>query len=135
MINILIDTNVLIYAFDKTSQFHEQSAKQFRSEENNLFTTTKNISEFFAVCSKLNLDFAKTFGFYTDVKENFTILKPDALSLLKFEFLLKKYQPKGNRVYDIEIVSIMLANELKNIVTANITDFKNVTEVELIDIK
>ncbi len=135
MIDVLLDTNVLVYAFDKTSEFHKQSAEQFRNEENNLFITTKNISEFFAVCSKLKLDFDKTFGFYADIKEYFTILKPDDLSLSKFEILLKKYHPKGNRVYDFEIVSIMLANNLKKIATANIADFINVTEVELIEIK
>lgn len=100
-----------------------------------MFITTKNISEFFAVCSKLKLDFDKTFGFYADIKEYFTILKPDDLSLSKFEILLKKYQPKGNRVYDIEIVSIMLANNLKRIITANIIDFIDISEVELIEIK
>jgi len=126
---------VLVYAFDSSSEFHKQAVEQLRNEENNLFITTKNVSEFIAVCSKLKLDFSKTFGFYTDIKENFSILKPDDLSLSKFEILLQKYQPVGNRVYDIEIVSIMLANDLKAIVTANISDFFDVIEVDLIEIK
>jgi len=126
---------VLVYAFDSSSEFHKQAVDQLRNEENNLFITTKNVSEFIAVCSKLKLDFSKTFGFYTDIKENFSILKPDDLSLSKFEILLQKYQPVGNRVYDIEIVSIMLANDLKAIVTANISDFFDVIEVDLIEIK
>lgn len=41
MNNILLDTNVLVYAFDKTSEFHEQSVQLFRDEEINLFTTTE----------------------------------------------------------------------------------------------
>lgn len=135
MNNILLDTNILVYAFDETSEFHQRASELFLNDENNLFVATKNISEFFAVCSKLNLDLNKTFGFYSDLKENCNILKPTDKSLDIFETLIKKYNPRGNRVYDIEIVSIMLANELKKVATANIDDFKNIDEIELIEIK
>jgi predicted nucleic acid-binding protein len=135
MNNILLDTNILVYAFDETSEFYKKSVELFINEDNNLFIATKNISEFFSVCSKLNLDLNKTFDFYSDLKENCTILKPTDSSLDIFENLIKKYKPRGNRVFDIEIVSIMLANELKRIATANIEDFKNITEIEVIEIK
>jgi len=71
----------------------------------------------------------------TNLKENCNILKPTDRSLDVFETLIKKYKPRGNRVYDIEIVSIMLANEIKKVATANIDDFKNIDEVDLIEIK
>jgi predicted nucleic acid-binding protein len=135
MNNILLDTNILVYAFDETSEFYKKSTELFLNEDNNLFIATKNISEFFSVCSKLNLDLNKTFGFYSDLKENCTILKPTDRSLEIFENLIKKYKPRGNRVYDIEIVSILLANELKKVATANIDDFKNISEIEVIEIK
>lgn len=135
MNNILIDTNLLIYALDETSNFYEQTVGLLQNDEFNLFVTTKNISEFFAVCSKLKIDFSKTFGFYKDLKENVTILKPTDQSLTHFENLIQKYHPKGNLVYDIEIVSIMLANNMTTIATANIEDFKNVEEIYLLEIK
>jgi predicted nucleic acid-binding protein len=47
----------------------------------------------------------------------------------------RKYNPRGNRVYDIEIVSVMLANGLKKVATANIDDFSNIDEIEVIEIK
>jgi len=124
----------LIYAYDETSKFYQKSVDLFVNEEYNLFITTKNISEFFAVCSKLNFDFDKTLGFYNDIKENFTILKPSESSLDFFETLIKKYKPRGNKVYDIEIVSIMLTNDLKKVATANIIDFKDISEIEIIEI-
>ncbi len=135
MNNIFLDTNILVYAFDETSVFHEKSAEIFLNEDNNLFAATKNISEFFAVCSKLNLDLNNTFGFYNDLKDNCTILMPTEHSLSIFETLIKKYKPRGNRIYDIEIVSIMLANELTKVATANIDDFKNISEIEVIEIQ
>jgi hypothetical protein len=52
-----------------------------------------------------------------------------------FEILIKKYNPHGNRVYDIEVVSLMLASELIKVATVNIDDFKNVTEIEVVGIK
>jgi predicted nucleic acid-binding protein len=135
MNNILIDTNVLMYALDETSKFHEQSASILLNQKVNLFITTKNVSEFFAVCSKLKLDFKKYFGFYQELKENAVILAPSEHSLFIFEALIQKYKPKGNQVYDTEIVSIMLANNLKSIATANISDFKEFNEVKIFEIK
>ncbi len=134
MNNILIDTNLMIYAFDETSNYYEQSVGLLQNDDFELFVTTKNISEFFAVCSKLKIDFSKTFGFYEDLKNNVTVLKPTDQSLSHFEILLQKYHPKGNLVYDIEIVSIMLANNLKTIATANIGDFENIEEIVLFEI-
>jgi len=135
MNSILLDTNILIYAFDESSEFHQKSVELFEDEENNLFVTTKNISDFFAVCSKLNFDLNKTLGFYTDIKENFEILKPSEYSLTIFESLIRKYNPRGNRVYDIEIVSVMLTNSLTKVATANIGDFSNIDEIEVIEVK
>jgi len=96
-----------------------------------LFTTTKNISEYFAVASKLAIEKEKVFGFYEDMRANVTILSPSATSLQFLESLLQKYQPKGNRAYDIEIVSIMLAHELKYVATFNVDDFKSMEEIEI----
>jgi predicted nucleic acid-binding protein len=134
MNNILVDTNVLIYAFDETSDFYKKAAELLQKEELNLFVTTKNISEFFAVCSKLKLDFSNTFSFYQDLKNNIEILKPSDQSLTHFEMLIQKYLPKGNQVYDIEIASMMLANDIKRIATVNTKDFINVTEIEIVDL-
>jgi predicted nucleic acid-binding protein len=134
MNNILVDTNVLIYAFDETSDFYKKAAELLQNEDVNLFVSTKNISEFFAVCSKLKLDFSKTFGFYQDLKDNVEILKPTDNSLNHFENLIQKYKPKGNQVYDIEIASMMLANDIKRIATVNTKDFINVSEIEIYDL-
>ena len=91
--------------------------------------STKNVSEFFAVCSKLGVDFRKAFGFYTDLRQNATLLFSDSLSIGFFETLLLKYQPKGNRVFDVEIASIMQANGLHFVATFNVKDFVPMTEV------
>ena len=133
MTNVLVDTNILIYALDTSSSFYSKCVKILQNEEYNLITTTKNISELFAVCSKMNVDFNITMGYYSDIKKNFTILKPSDQSLILFEELIRKYKPRGNRVYDIEIVSMMMASDIRKIATINLSDFNTLTEVELVE--
>jgi len=42
---------------------------------------------------------------------------------------LQKYQPKGNRVFDLEIVSIAVSNQALEISTVNAKDFAGVIEI------
>ncbi len=131
MNKIVLDTNVLIYALDIQSAFHERSVAILQAEDNQLFITTKNISEYFAVCSKLAIEREKVFGFYEDLLTNVIFLYPSEASLQFFHFLLQKYEPKGNRVYDVEIVSVMLAHQLRHVATFNVADFRDIAEVEI----
>jgi len=52
--SILVDTNVLIYAVDEDSKFHEGALNLLSNSQNNLFTTSKNISEFLVVLTRHN---------------------------------------------------------------------------------
>jgi len=129
-----IDTNVFIYTLDNSSPHHKKCDNFLKDTENELFTTTKNVSEFIAVCTKIGVDREKMNGMYNEIKSNITILYPTEDSLKTFEQLNEKYQPKGNRVYDVEIVSVFTTNNISKIATVNIDDFKNITEIELIDL-
>jgi predicted nucleic acid-binding protein len=91
MINLIVDTNVLIYAMDKGSVHHQVANAILLNPNHNLFITTKNISEFFAVTSKLKIDLSSCLSFYAEVKSNFTILFPSLTSLLIFEKLVQQY--------------------------------------------
>ena len=131
MNELFVDTNVFIYALDKNSIYNEQSSQILTSQENMLFTSSKNISELFAVISKLNINKMLFNRFYTELKQNTGILFPNNDSLEKFEKLMKKYNPVGNRVFDIEIVSIMLSYGIKHLATFNKKDFTGIEEIKL----
>jgi len=133
MNKVFIDTNILIYTLDESSEFHKRADTLLRDASLNLLTCTKNISEYFAVCSKLKVDKKKCFGFYQDIKNNIEILYPTPGSLERFEHLLEKYDPKGNQVFDMEMVSIMLENSLEDIATINKKDFEHISEIRLFD--
>ena len=132
MNKIGIDTNLLIYTLEQTSPFHAKSFNLLNDINNNLFTTSKNISEYFAVCTKLGIKASIIEGFYKEIKNNFTILFLSNKSLATFETLFKKYNPKGNRIYDIEVASILISNNILKIATVNVDDFNNIDEVEII---
>ena len=52
MNSLLIDTNILIYAIDEDSKFHLNSKKLIENSNYNLYTTSKNISEFLVVLTR-----------------------------------------------------------------------------------
>ena len=96
---------------------------------------TKNISEYFAVLTKLEVDNDLIWQYYNDIKKNVEILFPALGSLQIFENLYNKYLPKGNLIYDLEVVSIMLHYEIPFIGSFNIRDFQNIDEIELYEIE
>jgi len=51
MNKLLIDTNILIYSKDSSSRFHSAAVKIIRGNFQ-LFTTSKNLSEYYAVVTK-----------------------------------------------------------------------------------
>ncbi len=135
MTKIGVDTNIFVYTMDDSSPHHLKCDRFLKSTGNELYTTTKNLSEFIAVCTKIGVERAKMIGMYYEIKNNVTILYPTFQSLKIFEQLNEKYQPKGNRVFDIEIVSILITNKVNKIATINIDDFKTISEIKLVDLK
>ena len=49
---ILVDTNVFIYAIDQDSKFHKQAFKLLSNNDVELFTTSKNITETLVVLTR-----------------------------------------------------------------------------------
>ena len=129
---LVLDTNILVYGLNEESRYFDKIREVLESNQYSFFITTKTISEFVSVLSKLKR---------YDVLENelptilnqFKIIFPGKRSVDIFQELVKKYKPVGNRVFDIEIVSIMLSKKIKKLFTFNIKDFKDVEEITLID--
>lgn len=131
MNKLVIDTNVLIYALDTDSGFHLPAAKVLMDTTVELFIPTKVISEFFAVTSKLGIPSSEALHFYQEIQNNTTILYPSPDSLAYFQRLVQKYQPRGNKVFDMEIVAISQAHSISQIATANLSDFQEIEEITI----
>lgn len=134
MTKIIVDTNVLIYGRNQSSIFHQSAVEILKDDSVELFVTSKIISEYFAVCTKLGISEDDIWSFYEELKRNTTLLHTDTESVIHFEELVKKYKPVGNRVFDIEIVSVMMANGVLKLATANVKDFQNIAEIEIVSL-
>ena len=133
MSKLLLDTNVLIYSIDEGSKYF-QKAQDIFSKQLELFTTSKNLSEFLSVVTRIPknpLSLKDALIVINDFIKIMTVLYPDEKSFLIFQNLLQKYGPVGLNIHDFEILSIGLANQITAIATFNEKDFKKVKEIEI----
>lgn len=133
---ILLDTNILIYSIDADSKYHKKSLEILLHPEYELFTTSKNISEFLVVLTRaesVKITVIEALEILSELLSGITILYPNEQSRLILYKLLKKYNPSGLRIHDFEIISIALANGIKRIATENISDFKNIEEIKIVN--
>ncbi|MGR3309574.1 MAG: type II toxin-antitoxin system VapC family toxin [Candidatus Brocadiales bacterium] len=134
MSKILVDTNILVYAIDEDSRFYSKSRKLLLNSNFDLFTTSKNLSEFLVVVTRgrvISLSIEDAIAAIKDFSGVFTILYPTEGSFVVFEELLQKYKPTGLKIHDFEIVSIGLANGINQIATFNSKDFEGVEEINI----
>ena len=131
MTNVVVDTNVFLYALDEDSAYHQRCKTLLSSSEVALHTTSKSVSECVAMMTKLNVEKSEIERTLEDVSKDLVILYPSPLSLPLFKRLFSKYEPRGNRVFDIEIVSIMLAAGITQLATINTKDFRGIDEISL----
>ena len=137
MNNLLVDTNILIYAIDKKSKFFTRSQEIITNPAYSLFTTSKNLSEFLSVVKrhpKSSISTAEAVKILKSFQDYFQVLYPSQVSYNRFISLLEKYKPTGIKVHDYEIVSIALANNVKQIATLNKKDFGSIKEIDLVTI-
>ena len=130
---LVLDTNILVYGINEESKYYEEIRNLLESNQYSLFVTSKTISEFVSVLSKL--------GRYDVIEKElplilsrFRIIYPNKRSIRIFQKLIKKYKPIGNRVFDMEIVSIMLSKKLKDLFSINVRDFEDIEEIRLNEI-
>lgn len=134
MNRILIDTNVLIYAKDSNSIYHQKSLNLFRSESE-VFLTSKNLSEYYSVVTKGESPLLTPAEALMDLEEfesQCTVLYSSENSQSILRGLIRKYNPKGLRIHDFEIASIAIANGVTTIATFNGSDFQAILEINVV---
>ena len=133
MSKVLVDTNVLVYAKDSSSIHHLPSLAILNGEYE-LYTTSKNLNEYYAVVTRGEKPLLSPAEALQDLKEfvsRFEILYPTEVSRQTLFDLVLKFQIKGLRIHDFEIASIALINSIPLIATFNYSDFKALEGVEV----
>jgi len=134
MSKILVDTNILVYGIDEDSVFFKRARKILEQETYQLVTTSKNLIEFLAVTTKssgYNLENITALEIIEEIIQGIEIVYPTQESMAIFLDLMNRYQPKGLKVHDFEIISIGLAHGIQEVATFNSKDFKSVKEITL----
>lgn len=135
MNNVLFDTNLLLYSIDEDSKYFNSVQELLNDVSLKLYTTSKNISEFLSVVTRIpnsTISVKEALNITEEFRSTFTILYPTEKSYLIFIELLKKYSPRGLKIHDYEIISIALSNKIKSIATINQKDFSGIEEIELV---
>lgn len=129
--NLVLDTNILIYGLNEDSKYFERVREVLDNSQYSFFITTKTVTEFVSVLSKLGrYDVIDTE--LPKILKQFTVIYSTKKSIRFFRELVEKYKPVGNKVFDIEIVSMMRAKKIKNLFSFNKKDFINLDEITLL---
>ena len=139
----LVDTNVLVYAADGTSPFHEPS-KDLRDKglrgEVPLCIFPQIFCEFFAIIT----DHRRVTNPRTQEETIVEVEKylneehllklypgPDTMEIM-LDFL-RRYEIKKQEIFDLHLVAAMLSNSIKRIYTFNRGDFEKFKEIEALE--
>ena len=136
MNKILIDTNLLIYSVDADSLYHHRAQNLLLDLSNELFTTSKNISEFLSVITrgKTSVSMVDAIGAVDDFSRFIKIIFPDNQSQIIFRKMLLRYKPSGLLIHDFEIAAIALSNNITHLATFHHSHFALIKELKLIKI-
>jgi len=134
MSKVLLDTNILVYSIDEESKYFEKSQTIIQNTNLELYTTSKNLSEFLAVITRIpdnSISIDEALIVIQDFTDISHILYPSETSFSIFKGLLQTYKPTGLRIHDFEILSISLSNRITTIASFNEKDFTEVKEIKL----
>lgn len=137
----LIDTNILVYAFNENSEFHNESLNFLNASMSGKITACisyQSLFEFYAVVTdSRKVQFpAKPeqaiSALNTLINSNIQILYPNESVINKVFELLITYNIKRQMIFDIMLISIMSVNNIENVITYNIKDFEFVKNLNVL---
>lgn len=140
---LLFDTNILVYAHNQDSPFHNKSLSLVNravTGEIKGILTQQNLLEFYSIITDKRritkpLSVVKAQELVEDyLKLPFDVIAPSKETIKILSLLCRKNKIKNGQVFDAYIVATMLSHRIKNIVTANIKDFLVFTEIKVWDI-
>ncbi len=130
--NIILDSNVWIYYFDKDSIFHKiakEIINKYISDNYIIYITSQIIREVLVILTKENilenpLAPKQAIEKVESILEFTPVLFENNESNNKLKKIIKENDIKGLKIHDANIVAVALENNIDNIVTNNSDDFK-----------
>lgn len=140
----LVDTNVLVYASDKSSSFYK-IASDIRDKglngEINICVCPQILSEFFAIITSSNrVENPKSQKQALAELEkylradNIEKIYPGINFMDYLMDLLRRYKISRQEIFDAQLVAIMLSNGISKIYTFNKKHFSKFKEIKVLDL-
>lgn len=133
----LIDTNILVYAYDISEGAKHETAKLILKkiwEEGGGITCVQNLMEFFVVITRkveypIQTEAAKTIIEDMVKSDKWIVIDRDVDTLLHAIDLTSRH---NTHFWDAVIAACMQENEITDIVTENKKDFENIPDINVI---
>lgn len=141
---ILFDTNVLVYAHDTTSRFHNDSAtlllQAFQQNiqgvlaEQNIIELYRILTNRVAMTSNaLTPTQAQALITTTYFNENFEIIYPNASTIERLLNLAVSRNITSAKIFDLRLAAIALESHIDHFATYNLRDFQRIDQLNAID--
>jgi predicted nucleic acid-binding protein len=136
--NIFLDTNILVYLSNEESLFHEAALEAFRNvvEKCDIWISRQVLREYAVVMSRQEF-YGKTLTpqeISSDIakwEKSFNVIDETKEITDNLKKLLVKYDLKGKRIHDANIVASMLKFSIPLIFTFNVSDFQAFEEIQI----
>ena len=133
---MLIDSNIIIYAINADSPKYKR-AQEFLKQNTNLQITQQNILEALKVLthSKFSspMKTEDAIKAITNITDALTLITPNLTSLYLALALIETNNLSGNRIFDAYLAATALSNDIKELATDNVKDFKKFREITVIN--
>lgn len=136
---LFIDSNILIYIANESSQFHKKVLEKFKELSGSyaLFISRQVVREYAVIMTRPGIiehpltpdEVAEDVEKWKAVVEILDETEDVTNQLLA---LVKKYNLKGKRIHDTNIVATMMVYAIPSLFTMNEDDFKKFDEINLI---
>ena len=133
-----IDTNILIYALDRESDFHQQALRILMSSG---VVCWQNLTEFYAIVTdkkriKTPLSPQVTIRELNTLLNKFSleIVGPNLRTKELWFKLLKSNDTKGQIVHDIFLAATLLSNGIDTLITENTKDFSKIRDLKVVNL-
>jgi predicted nucleic acid-binding protein len=136
---LLLDTNVLVYALDESSPYHAACRRildSAQSPDANLKLSPQSLAEFFSVVTNpRRVAFPKSTAEAISAVEMILALPgievlPVPLDVVsRWLELCRQREVKGGAIYDMQLLAVMLANDIRRVCTYNRADFEWIADI------
>jgi predicted nucleic acid-binding protein len=139
---VFVDTNILIYStfedFDPEKHIQcTDNLNKLLQAGTTLFISSQILREYFAVSTNQNI-FKKPLTYKQAVSKmkeflaRFTLVHEKESTIHILITLIGQYAVSRQKIHDMNIVATMVDNDITHLLTYNVQDFKQISEIQLL---